>query len=225
MSPQGTVLGGAATTYSLDTVHTLFMIVNDSARRGKLCSTGRTLADTSADVWISKAGRRPGLCVLRGSSRTPPRLQRHVSGVGFRTNNADIEQFFVNNVLVMSGATFDRTTFAAPCSLGDVNCDDAVDVENDFEAIRANFRRNVASRSFGDLTADGLVSLSDFVQWKSAFLGGGGSLDGVSLGFLSVPEPSTATIAGVMMWSLIGCRWCRGQASGDRHFRTLPNLR
>jgi hypothetical protein len=37
-------------------------------------------------------------------------------GVGFRTNNADIQRIFVDNVLVTDGATFDRTAVPEPAS-------------------------------------------------------------------------------------------------------------
>jgi hypothetical protein len=211
LGPQGTVLGGAATPYPLDTVHTLFIIANDTASAvANYLGTGRTIADTSADVWISLGGASPtyAFSVDKQNAATLTPL----SGVGFRTFNPDVEQFFINNVLVVSGPSFDRTAFAGPCDLGDVNCDGTIDIENDFEAILNNFRRNVGARSLGDLTADGLVSLSDFIQWKSAFLNGGGSVDGVNLGFLSVPEPSSAGLALVMLWGAIGCRFRRRRA-------------
>ena len=38
-----------------------------------------------------------------------PKIEVTISGIGFRTNNADIERFFVNDVLDTSGATFDCT--------------------------------------------------------------------------------------------------------------------
>ncbi len=207
LSPQGPVLGGAATTYALDTVNTLFMFANDSASAVEnYAGSGRTLADTSADVWISLAGAAPVYAFSVDKQNAAAPNDTPIAGIGFRSFNADIEQFFVNNVLLLSGASFDRTTFAGPCSLGDVNCDGSIDLENDFETIRANFRRNVASRSLGDLTADGMVTLSDFVQWKKAFLGGGGSLDNVDISFVSVPEPTSLTIVGAALLGLIGCR-------------------
>jgi hypothetical protein len=122
----------------------------------------------------------------------------------------------VNNVLLVSGASFDRTAFAGPCGLGDVNCDGTIDLENDFEAIRTNFRLSGASRDTGDLTADGIVTLLDYVQWKTAFLGGGGSLDGVNLTFLSVPEPSSALLVAGVIAGMAGCRFRRRRASASK---------
>jgi hypothetical protein len=116
--PQGTTLNGAATTYSLDTVHTLYMFVNDSASAVvNYTGTGLTLADTSADVWISLGGAAPiyAFSVDRQNA-TPPANNTNVSGVGFRTNNADIERFFVDNVLVTGGATFDRSEVPEPAT-------------------------------------------------------------------------------------------------------------
>ena len=119
LSPQGTLLSGAATTYSLDTVHTLFMFVNDSASAVvNYAGTGLTLADTSADVWISNGGAAPVYAFsVDRQNTTPAANNTNVSGVGFRTNNADIERFFVDNVLVSSGATFDRSAVPEPASL------------------------------------------------------------------------------------------------------------
>ena len=66
----------------------------------------------------------------------------------------------------------------------------------DFDPIRDNFRMNVTSREQGDLVRNGFVDFADFKEWKTAFLGGGGSLAGLDLGFLttSVPEPSTGVL-------------------------------
>lgn len=207
LNSQGTLLGGAAVNYPLDAVHTVYMFANDSAAAvSNYAGTGRTLADTSADVWISISGGAPtyAFTVDKQNAATTP-----VSGIGFRSFNPDIERFLINNVLLVSGTSFDRSAFSGPCSLGDVNCDGTVDLANDFEAIRSNFRQNVASRSLGDLTADGIVTLHDFVQWKSAFLSGGGSLEGVNFGFLSVPEPGSALLVATMLMGLTGCRFRR----------------
>jgi len=108
LSPQSLVAGsGAATSYPLETVNTLFMMANDSAAAVvDYAGTGRTLAATTADVWISKGGAAP-VFAFSVSKQNP--ASTAVYGVGFRTNNADIERFFVDNVLVAGGATFDRT--------------------------------------------------------------------------------------------------------------------
>jgi len=102
---------------------------------------------------------------------------------------------------------------------GDTDGDGDADLD-DFPPIRDNFRKMVSSRAEGDLERNGVVDFLDFRQWKTAFLGGGGSLAGVDLGFVSsVPEPSAAVLAlgGLMGLGLIDARRravrCRGPIS------------
>ena len=114
LGPQGTVIGGAAVNYSLETVNTVFMMVNDSASSVvNYEGTGHTLAATTADVWISLGGATPAYAfsVSKQSTASP------IAGIGFRTNNADIERFFVNDVLLVTGATFDRSQIPEPTSV------------------------------------------------------------------------------------------------------------
>ncbi|HEX2473834.1 MAG TPA: hypothetical protein VHK01_03750, partial [Lacipirellulaceae bacterium] len=83
---------------------------------------------------------------------------------------------------------------------GDTDGDGVVEF-SDFEPIRANFRKTVASRSEGDLVSNGVVDFDDFRQWKTAFVGGGGSLAGDDIGFTAaVPEPSAfvAALVGLL---------------------------
>ncbi len=113
LSPQGGSLGGSAVAYSLETVNTVYMMVNDSASELTDYQPGHTLAATSADLWISLGGAAPiyAFSVAKQSTASP------IAGVGFRTNNADIERFFVDNVLVVGGASFDRSAIPEPASL------------------------------------------------------------------------------------------------------------
>ncbi len=84
--------------------------------------------------------------------------------------------------------------FGPPPVLGDVDGNGIVNFA-DFEPIRANFRKTVAARIDGDLVRNGIVDFADFHQWKAAFVGAGGSLADVDLGFLgAVPEPSPALL-------------------------------
>jgi hypothetical protein len=107
LSPQAVVSGsGSATSYSLETVNTVFMIANDTASAvANYAGTTRTVAATTADVWISKDGAAPvfAFSLQRQNASTT------LAGVGFRTNNADIERVFVDNVLLVNGASFDRS--------------------------------------------------------------------------------------------------------------------
>jgi hypothetical protein len=112
LSPQGGTLSGAAVNYAIETVHTVYMMVNDSASPVVDYQPGHSLAATSADVWISLGGASPvyAFSVAKQSTAAP------IAGVGFRTNNADIERFFVDNVLVVGGATFDRSLVPEPAT-------------------------------------------------------------------------------------------------------------
>jgi hypothetical protein len=81
---------------------------------------------------------------------------------------------------------------AIPILAGDTDTDGIPgEFPDDFEPIRSNFRKVVSLRTQGDLVTNGMVDFNDFHQWKTAFLAGGGSLAGVDLGFLNVPEPAT----------------------------------
>jgi hypothetical protein len=72
---------------------------------------------------------------------------------------------------------------------------------DDFEPIRANFRKAVTTRNQGDLVPNGIVDFDDFRQWKTAHLAAGGSMVGIDL-FASIPEPATlftAALASILI--------------------------
>jgi hypothetical protein len=121
-------------------------------------------------------------------------------GIGSSTTG-DVGTFAIDNVLVMSGVSFEQSVGPPPV-LGDTDGDGVVELE-DFDPIRANFRNQVSSRTQGDLVRNGVVDFADFREWKAAFLGAGGSLEGVDLGFQNVPEPASAMLlllaAGLLM--------------------------
>jgi hypothetical protein len=81
---------------------------------------------------------------------------------------------------------------------------------DDFEPIRANFRKAVELRTQGDLVRDGIVDYRDFQEWKTVFVGGGGTLAEVDLSFSSnVPEPTgylLAALAAVSIYRITGRR-------------------
>jgi hypothetical protein len=82
---------------------------------------------------------------------------------------------------------------------------------DDFEPIRANFRKEVTTRNQGDLVPNGIVDFDDFRQWKTAHLAAGGSLAGIDL-FASIPEPAalfTAAIASLLIALANARRICR----------------
>jgi len=132
-------------------------------------------------------------------------LQRF--GVGSSSNGHE-GTMALDNVRVVSGVSF---TGATPLIPGDVTGDGFV-MMDDFDIIRNNFRQTPRSRAQGDLTGDGLVSLIDFTQWKGAFSAGGGSIAGQDLSFLSVPEPSSLALIGLLSVMLAGRRGRRSAA-------------
>jgi hypothetical protein len=128
-------------------------------------------------------------------------------GVGSSSNGHE-GTMALDNVRVVSGVNFAGAT---PLVLGDVTGDGFV-MMDDFDIIKNNFRQTPRSRAQGDLTGDGLVSLIDFTQWKGAFSGGGGSTAGMDMSFLSVPEPSSLVLFGLLSVMLAGCRGRRSAA-------------
>jgi len=76
-----------------------------------------------------------------------------------------------------------------PTIPGDVTGDGNVDV-NDYNVIKANFQKNVAVRTQGDLNNDGLVNFADFRQWKSNRTDLGSVVDPSG----AVPEPTGITL-------------------------------
>jgi hypothetical protein len=132
-------------------------------------------------------GQIKGISAFNGGQRPFERF-----AIGSSTTG-DVGTFAIDNVLVVSGVSFEQV--AEPmCVLGDTDCNNMVNFA-DFEPIRANFRKLVGTRVEGDLVRDGVVDFDDFHEWKTAFLGVGGSLADFDFGFLaSVPEPSAALL-------------------------------
>jgi hypothetical protein len=82
-----------------------------------------------------------------------------------------------------------------PFILGDVDGDGiGGEFPDDFNPIRDNFQKLVSERTDGDIVRNGKVDFADFRQWKTAFVAGGGALESIDVGFLSVPEPSTISL-------------------------------
>jgi hypothetical protein len=97
--------------YTQNTVNTLYMFVNDSASTAtNYAGSGHDLAPTSEDVWVAANGGSPIylFTAAKVNTGTPT-----VQGAGFRTFTGDIEHFQVDNVLVASGASFDRSSLVA----------------------------------------------------------------------------------------------------------------
>jgi len=141
----------------------------------------------TSDTWVTMKGAT-NFSTPTCATCTGFQLQRF--GIGSSTN-ANEGGFGLDNVRVVDGVDF--STPGGVIVPGDVNGDGMVTMD-DFTIIKDNFRQTPRARGQGDLTGDGLVSLPDFTQWKAAFTGSGGSLTGVDMSFVSVPEPSSIAL-------------------------------
>jgi hypothetical protein len=74
---------------------------------------------------------------------------------------------------------------------GDTNNDTFVTLA-DYDPIEANFLNNTFVRSEGDLDGDGVVGVSDFHEWKTAYLAALSAVSSVSTA--AVPEPSSLAL-------------------------------
>jgi hypothetical protein len=97
----------------------------------------------------------------------------------------------------------------AGCDLGSTDCSGPADLA-DFNAIRTNFRKTTGvTRAMGDLDGSGDVDQLDYLQWRRAFLAGGGSL--ASIPAFGVPEPSAALLSGMAAIFVAGMRRSRSR--------------
>jgi hypothetical protein len=116
LSSGQTKLSGASATYAQQTVNTVWMVTNDTASAvTNYDGNGHDLAADTADIWLSSGGAAPVLAFTIGRQNASTTLTT-LQGIGFRTNNADIEDIFVNDLLLTSGATFDRSAVPEPAS-------------------------------------------------------------------------------------------------------------
>ena len=88
---------------------------------------------------------------------------------------------------------------------GDTNLNGVVDL-TDLDPIRTNYSLTGREYAEGDLNGDGAVTFADFRVWKTGYLEAGGSLAGLNLGFLSVPEPTAAALLLIAAAALPACR-------------------
>lgn len=149
------------------------------------------------DMW----GQIKGISNFNGGARPLERF-----GIGSSTTS-DVGTFAIDNVLVVSGVSFDQV-IGPPPILGDTDGDGiGGEFPEDFEPIRSNFRKAVTARTDGDLVDNNVVDFDDFHQWKNAFLGAGGSLAGLDVSFTNnVPEPTTAMLMLLAGGTLV-LRW------------------
>ena len=158
LNPVGTLLGGAATTYTTDVVNTVFMIVNDSASSLANYQPGRTLADTSADFWIFRPGDASPVYAFSVDKQS---VVSAVAGVGLRTNSGDTEHFAVDNVFLNSGATFDRSAAGPAFPTIVVNRSSGEISLQNRESVNINVKGYTISSAIGALNVAAWDSIAD----------------------------------------------------------------
>lgn len=97
-------VAGASVAYALDTVHTVWMVANDSAAAVNI--GGQSVDPGEADVFISLAGAAPIWAFAVGKQNDNPQ------SAGFRSFTGDVEELLVDNVSVVSGAVIPEPTSA-----------------------------------------------------------------------------------------------------------------
>jgi hypothetical protein len=138
--------------------------------------------DTTPGTWSQF--RAPGNMATVVAGQTIRATTRF--GIGSSTT-ADVGTFAIDNVLLMSGATFERNLVTK--LPGDVNDDMVVDLI-DYGIIRDHFQQSVAMRGDGDLNDDDKVDFRDFRQWKANYVPPPGTPADAA-----VPEPSAGLLA------------------------------
>jgi len=143
---------------------------------------GATVANAAARTHPATTGSGNGL-----NQFSAIYLKEFAAGahIGFLKTNGITNINFFGVALAPSGP---------PPVLGDTDGDGTVEFEDDFGPIRDNFRKSGKSRAQGDLTGGGIVDFNDFREWKAAFVGAGGSLEGRDVSFTNIPEPASALL-------------------------------
>ena len=153
----------------------------------RLYINGTQVGSTTVAAWTSNSANSANLTAAIGTVSAPAATQEYFTGTidGARIFNTALS---AEQVL---GLFNNPDSVPNPLTPGDTNGDGLVDINIDLKAIRDHYLQTVNMRSLGDLDDNQIVNFADFRNWKTAFLGGGGSLDGVDLSFSSVPEPTS----------------------------------
>jgi hypothetical protein len=169
-------------------------------------------SNTNITTWTANSADTANLAARIGSHADG--AQQHWIGAidGVRIFNEAMSATDILNI-------YNAETFPPPLP-GDTDGDGTVEPE-DLTPIRDNWRQVGQTRLQGNLSGDaaGLVDFADFRQWKTACLEdnclGGGSLSGLDLGFLSVPEPDVTVLVLGGLLGLGGWRRSRGRTLQD----------
>jgi hypothetical protein len=180
-----TISGGTAvigTTYFLAGV---FDYVNADLI---LYINGQQVASNLSTGWNGNSADTANLVARIGGNATGAAQSWGGAIDGVRIFNTTMTATDILNI-------YNAETFPPPLA-GDTDNDGMVELE-DLDPIRTNWRQTGQTRLEGNLSGDtaGLVDFADFRQWKTAILAGGGSLTGLDLGFVTVPEPSAFVLA------------------------------
>ena len=174
-------------------------------------STDGNLSDT-AQLWVDPNLDEPlgtPAAELSGADAYDFIFQRVRLWAGNTSGSAPYAEWVVDEIRI--GTTLDDVIGSGYVPVpGDTDGDSVVELADDLDPIRANYLQSVTSRTQGDLTGDLFVDFADFRQWKTAYLEAGGSLSGVNLSFLVVPEPTSAWL--LMVGGLLGWRRRRAEA-------------
>jgi hypothetical protein len=200
------VLGG---DYTNNGNETIFVIANNKATDLTFASpidasavtlTGFQYISYVLDRSTDTFGTVKGATAFTDRTPADPASPGTITRFGLGTSsNGHQGGFGLDNVLVMSSATFERPGVVDPGRQGDVDGDDDVDMD-DFAIIQGNFQKTVTMRTEGDLTFDNFVDFKDFRQWKTNFPAP------VELAALGVPEPSTVVMAGLALAAGVAVR-------------------
>ncbi len=183
------------TPITLGQWYNVWMVVNNSTDTWDAYINTGTANATAGDLKLSNIAFRNGVAA------NPLTTFLDYGGAG-GVLGGSIDDIYINTGVNLTNFT------PAQLVLGDTNGNGVVEYPEDFIPIRDNFQKSVALRTQGDLNRDGIVEFADFREWKSQYLAGGGSLEGIDFSFASVPEPTTASLAVfvAMLLGLVGSR-------------------
>jgi len=196
----GGVFASLSTPITVGQWYNVWMVVNTNTDTWDAYINTGTANATAGDLKLANIGFRNGVAAN-------PLTTFLVYGGAGGVLAGSIDDIYIN-------AGLNLTNFTPPEFVpGDTDGNGVVEYPQDFNPIRDNFQKTVALRTQGDLNRDGKVEFADFREWKSAFLAGGGSLEGINLNFAGVPEPTSAclvTFAAALM-TTFGSRHRRGR--------------